>query len=416
MIQILALFLALATGVHPVELQVADPVTQVEISMDGEVAHVLEGPPWRFLLDLGHELLPHRLNAVALDSQGLEIGRTHRWINLSAPADGATFDPTVFDSSQSLTAVAVELEPGHELPSPQEMEGWFLGRGEPLSVVKVDQGGPTELLVVRDPATTFWFETVAYYFLSQTINAPVPPEITGAALGLDQASFLDLVRDNRQDTLVSMQQFSTAWHAWNQFMQLEGDAEVRFLSPLAAPASTVEDRKQIFNVSRPFEANTHGVLFRAAGIRPLGFELRISDAIALAGLEAHASRRRRAVLAVLTDVPRGPSRYRPEETRKYLAALGVPLFVWSFEQPMTEWEATQVYTIESTKKVLLPKDGRDLLKGARRASENLRRKLAQQHIVWIEGTHLPQDIKLSTQATGLALAGRPWQTAPSQEG
>jgi len=406
MIRILTFFLGLTTGIHPVEFQVAGAVTQVEIHLDGTPITVLEGPPWSLDLDFGEVLSPHRLTAVARDLQGREIDRAHRLINLG----DAAFDPLQnstgfgFSQGQDLTAVAVELTDGHQAPSLHEMEGWFLVHGKPVRVLQID-AGPSEVVVVRDPAAQRWVEILASLFLQQAYGGSLPVGISGADLGLDRDSFLRSVKDNVRDTASSITRLGAAWSSWKNFLRTDDETELRFLSPLAAPASTVEGRKQIFNISTPFDAITQGFLYHAARIRPLEFDLRISDAVALAGLEAHASHKRRAVLLLLTDVPMGRSRYRPQDALEYLKTLGIPLFAWSFEETMSEWNATQIYSTQGGPVNIEPQQGKAMLSRVHEAFVHLRRNLNHQRIIWLAGAHLPQDIELAPQTRGLRLAG-----------
>ena len=70
----LTLFLGLITGVHPVELTVADPeVARIELLLDGAAVGSLTGAPWTLTADLGDELAPHELAAVGFDSEGREV-------------------------------------------------------------------------------------------------------------------------------------------------------------------------------------------------------------------------------------------------------------------------------------------------------------------------------------------------------
>jgi hypothetical protein len=79
------LFLGLVLGVQPVEVMVAPEVERVDLLLDGTLARSLAGPPWRVPCDLGPLLTPRRLEAVAYDAGGRELGRTAQWLNLPRP-------------------------------------------------------------------------------------------------------------------------------------------------------------------------------------------------------------------------------------------------------------------------------------------------------------------------------------------
>lgn len=416
MIEILTLFLGLTTGLQPVDLRLADAVSRVEIHLNGEPVTVLKAPPWSFDLDLGEDLAPHRLTAIALDAEGRELDRAQRLINVA----DAAYDPIPnggggvgFSRGRELTPVAVEWE-GRGKPEAAEMAGWFWVDGAPVEVVAVEED-LAEVVVVRDPAAQPWLEILARFFFAQQKGGQMPEEFDVASLGLDQESFSREANKHFREA-TSLLQMRTIWDSWNQFMQIEDEAELRFLSPLAAPPSAVEGKKHIFNVSIPYEASTEGVLYHATRVRPLEFELRIADAVALAGYEVHAARNRRAVLVLLTDDPTGRSRFDPEGVRNYLDALGVPLFVWSFKTPMASWNATDIYTEERPGRAVSVSEGNAMLARARKAFAELRRRLARQQIVYLAGKHLPQDIRLSPQATGLRLAGNKGATTQGEEG
>jgi hypothetical protein len=79
------------------------------------------------------------------------------------------------------------------------------------------------------------------------------------------------------------------------------------------------------------------------------------------------------------------SRYAGPAVRRYLAALRVPLFVWS-PRPPSESTKTAWGTVED---VSTPT-------GLDRAFQRLAGELNAQRIVHLEGRHLPQSIALSS--------------------
>jgi hypothetical protein len=79
------LFLWFAKGIEPVELMVAAPATRVELFLDGSQVAELTNPPWRATIDLGEELTPHRLVAIAYNDKGRKLARVEQTINLPRP-------------------------------------------------------------------------------------------------------------------------------------------------------------------------------------------------------------------------------------------------------------------------------------------------------------------------------------------
>jgi hypothetical protein len=125
-----------------------------------------------------------------------------------------------------------------------------------------------------------------------------------------------------------------------------------------------------------------------------GKALRISDAVAVAGLQAAAENHRRAVVLVLGGDVTDSSQYAPERVRGYLDSVRVPLFVWSLYGPQSPaakaWGgAEDVSTVDKLAQ----------------AVARLRAELDSQRIVWLEGRYLPQGIGLTPAAQGVELVG-----------
>ena len=85
MIAFITVLLGLVAGSQAVELTVGDGVAVVELRLDDLRVAVLRGPPWTAEIDLGSELAPHHLVAVAFDADGRETASAEQWINLPRP-------------------------------------------------------------------------------------------------------------------------------------------------------------------------------------------------------------------------------------------------------------------------------------------------------------------------------------------
>jgi len=96
-----------------------------------------------------------------------------------------------------------------------------------------------------------------------------------------------------------------------------------------------------------------------------------ADAVAVAGLRTLIDGRRRAVVLLLSVRP-DASGLKPAAVRHYLAAIGVPLFVWSLATPRPEVAAAwgEIDDISTSE-------------GLRRATDRLRETLAQERIAWL---------------------------------
>ncbi len=420
--KILTLFLGLYTGAQTVELEVGDGladgvagdrVAEIEPLLDGESAGTVSQPPWKARVDLGPQLVPRELIAVARDADGDELARARRWINLQIepPADD---DGTDRDAT---TAVVVRLDPGVDLPAPQAMRGWFTAAGEPLDVLRVERGD-AEVVIVRDPMVQPHLDRTARFFFLRELQRS--QEWDPAVLS-DQQAFIAYSQTALQKPgdLLSPQRAEKVWSWWNAAFSFGDDAGVRFISPRAAPVSRVARAHRIFNVTLERRSIDNGLLWHSAAVRPLYFEPRLADAVAMAGLETHAGRRRRAVVLMLERRSTAASRYPLRAVRDYLEAVQVPLFVWRFsvEEPGApaadaeiesdpEWGPARDL---SHAQKLSPDDVARWLNGIERAVAGVRDELARQRVVWLAGEHAPNRVELSMRATGVRLAG---STAP----
>ncbi len=422
MIEFVSLFFGLLHGVHAVELSAAGPVAEIELRLDGSTIGVLGEPPWLFDCDFGEDLVPHELVAIARDAEQREIDRNRQWVNLRLEGDAEAaivfsggeggqpravglvwesigqrrpraieleldgqplavgdpayielpaYDPEAmhflsatlhFDEAPTrleasfgggrgseirtdLTAVAITLDEGVKMPRPAQLEGWFLAGGEPVRVHGVEEG-EAEVVVVRDPEAQPVLEGVV-----SSVKA-----MGFAALG--RKSFL------------------------------------RVVSPAAAPLSPTEVVPEMFLWSEPHDAADQGLLWLSQQQRRQAFAAMFPNAVALAGMQAHASTRRRAVVLLLGGSPTERRVYSPAVARNYLRLLQVPFFVWSLTtEPNPEWPDAEDVDVRTNLKLL------------RQAIRRLRETLDAQRIVWLEGSYLPQAIELAPQARGIRLAG-----------
>jgi hypothetical protein len=419
----LSLFFGLISGPYPVELAVDGPVAAVEVVVDGRSAGRLQGPPWKGVIDFGPQLLPHRIVARALDAQGHELGRAEEWANLPHPlakvdialeragsgppvaakvtwkdlageqvrAVSLTFDglPVKLDadgraalpphdllSLHFLTAeielgshksvrqdlsyggeygseVATELTgvpvhaPAGSLPPAAKLGGWLVADGKPLSVDAVEKG-PAQLYVV---------------------SAPTEMQIANKTRKTGELT-VDL---------------------------LAADDQIRFLVPAPRRIASDGEKTDLFQITSPltYRGRDFLRLMLAAHLPPPPAQgLRIADAVATAGLAAMTENRRRAVLLVLSGNEQDASRYDPATVRRFLAALRVPLFVWSLGEPKpgstaAAWGAQDVA----------------LTWHLATAVSQVRKEVDAQRIVMVDGRLLPQSIALSPAAAGLELAG-----------
>jgi hypothetical protein len=432
MITWVTLFLALVAGTHDVEIAADDTVTEIELRLDGQVVDVRHGPPWTFEVDFGRRLAPHRLEAVARDGEDREIARIRQRVNLPRPQaearlaleeggagryrsarliweamgdvkllefkvffDGEPlvvenperiplpqYDPETIhylaaeiELEEELTARAAvtfggrfggssesELTPvvvswkkkqvPEEVPPPERMAGWFLHDGEPVRVFTVDRP-PADVLVVRSHTADQWLQRLGRGGGDESWkpNEGPPPRRLIDDLGIG-------IR--------------------------EGD-RLRFVCP--QPDWTADRTGALFPATGDVSDLTPGLGFaltRLAACPPSeGEPERLADAVAAAGVLAAAGGHRRVVVLVLHPQARDASQNNPGPVRAYLEAIRVPLEVWTPVAGGGRWQETE--PIGKPKKL-------------RRRVEDLRRDLDRQLVIWLEGSWLPREIELSSEA------------------
>ena len=438
MITFVSIFLGLVLGPQTVSVVVADPeVASVVFALDGRTVARLDAPPWATEIDLGPKLVPHELIALGVDAEGTEIARARQWINLprvptetrltvASGEDGAgsiaslswqsletSEQPTLsvtldgeplgftdpaaialpalipeelhflraevrFDSqlpsvaeltlggdgyfdqvTADLTAIPVKLVRGGELPALDALAGWFEKGGEPLRVVAAERE-LADIVIVADPTAREdlldWYGNEASRARAARRSAP------GARSGKDGGA---------------------------------SDWQLEFLWPFSLPGEDGDQRYELFPHSRPLSADDGRLLQMLVWARPpadLPPHKRLADAVAVAGVSAAAGRHRRVVILLLGSEQGDDSDLTPKLVSHYLEQLQVPLVVWSTDaDPSPEAEAWgRVIDVSN----------RFRLEGA---WKRVRKELGEHRIVWIEGVHLPHEIRLTDAAEGIIL-------------
>ncbi len=444
MIEFATLFLGLILGPQQVELLVHDNVAAIEVVLDHQVVGRLNQPPWQLTVDLGEELAPHVLEVVAFGSSGTEIGRVDQWLNVSTQQaevsilvgrnptgegmqaqvawetvteqvepesvdielDGEPLEvtnPQRFDLPRlnleqthllrvelrfpdSLDAVAeaifggpysdrvateltgapILLEGRKKLPPLGEMQSWFSISGDPLQVRAVEEGR-ADIIVVRDLATIGLFRKQAVARSNGSSG-----EVTRVANG----TIVGMGIERKIETL------------------LREDHELRFITPVARQVDRQRYRYQIFPPSPRITRQDGNLLWLFASVIPRAADQqqqRLADAVAVAGMEAAKSGRRRVVLLIVGPDPVDHSQLSPSAALGFLRQLRVPIVVWTPDRRADKegvWGAT--VQISSRQKLV----------GAYTA---LSKQLNRQRIVWLKGLHLPRSISLSSEAKGIRL-------------
>ena len=439
MVSFLTFFLGLTIGVRPIEVAVDRAVARVEIRLDGVPIGVLDGAPWRLGCDFGERLLPDRLEAIAYDEAGREIGRADQAVNLPRLAAEATIALTDYrDGRYQAAELAWRTV---DEADPEQVVVRF--DGDPLTVVdprsfELPDHDP-ERIHILSAELVFSEETRARVELAfgGQYGETVRTELTAVAVELVsgkvpsveslQGLFLvggraarvvavergsaDVFAVRERSAIPELEELGReAWQRAQNAGRLSSAA--RFLerglgrddslsyvlpSPREVPRDDALPTK-LFEVHEGMNKwRNGGIAYAMTHLHPetrVKGDQMLASATALAGVRAAAANRRRAVVLVLGEGEQVASGFEPLEVRHFLRVLQVPFFVWRLvgsEEWGEDWG-----------------NGHSIrrLEELNRAARELRDRLAKQFVVWLDGVYLPQMISLSEEAgSRLRLAG-----------
>lgn len=436
MIAFATLWLGLVTGAVPVELLASSDVARVELRLDGAPCAAIAEPPWQASCDLGPEIAPHELLAVAFDGAGKELAEARQWLNL--PRDPAELEvalSTELGPPPKLVARLAWAGPGGAAPlavsATLDDEPLTFTAGWDRLVLPPLSPGAAKLLRVEAlfPGGTKASRELA---VGGDLAEQIAQELTGVPVELlgraDRATLSDGERQlrivafekGRADLVVVVDPAARealaklAREGGKQRVSRGGiglgprsspgagtmaadarakvpvpeGARMRLVWPVAESRQHGELRFDLFPTS-PERTAADGSLLDALGLAAQleGSTVppRIADAVALAALTAAEPGRRRAVLLVLGELPVDTSAYDAARVRRFLDRLRVPLVVWSTAPSTPELVAAwgEAETIASVQRL-------------EKAAKHLDQLLGRQRIAWVEGRHLPQRLVAGT--------------------
>jgi hypothetical protein len=85
MIDLVTLFVGLLTEHQDIRFSADQAVTSVEVEIDGKHIETMNVPPWKMKCDLGPELKPHLLTAIARNENDETVGRVQHGVNITFP-------------------------------------------------------------------------------------------------------------------------------------------------------------------------------------------------------------------------------------------------------------------------------------------------------------------------------------------
>ncbi len=428
MISFISIFLSLLAGPQTVEFDVSPYVARVEVLLDGETAASLLSPPWTTPIDLGPNLLPHHLEAVAFDRHGNEMERIDQWINTPRPrtelkilVDNQDFPPR---SARLLWQSLDSLHPQSILVTLDGMELEI----EPSGRITLPSMDPARIHLLQAEieleSETFRTETLIGGELTDSISTeltaipviwphqrlPTVTELNQAfshqgqplqvALVERSSSDIFIVQDQRMAVYSKLLDLRVSIKKRTRWSGLEGHDYLRVVFPYASSnLSTVS--ADLFPITQSLTNKVGIKKFGMLSVIPSIFEgklngqQRLSDAVAVAGLRAASGQRRRVVVLITNEVHEDFSRHSEESVLHYLDQLRVPLVVWTVNQsksPDAPW--TERRDISTPNKLIWEiRKVRDLLDS--------------QAIVWVKGFYPIHELNLTNGAPpGLELVSQ----------
>ncbi len=404
----LTLFLGLASGIHTVDLQVSPGIASVRLFVAGRPAATITKPPWRAPVDFGDSLEPCELAAAGYDADGNEVARVTQPINVPRPVaevsimvakngDGpasvelhwshrfhaqpqkvmVTLDDKALPIDKDLRARLPQLDPSvpHVIAAEMRFDHDITGRSE---VVLVGKGFSAEARSELTP--------IAY-----RETGPPPASLEGCFVAGGEPlhvsaaektkALVVLVKDpDAFEAFRALDKENRGLGKWTQSnstrtrMTFDRDTSERILMAIQNEYTRPgQPTMEVFPRSEDVTSNEGGMLwlitrhFDPGPKRPRFY----ADAAATAGVMAMSEGRRRAVVLLLGSAP-DQSLHSPAVVRRYLASIGVPLYVWSVVKPDAKTLAAWGEVTEVSSNQLLTA-----------ATNRVRDDLATQRIAWL---------------------------------
>ena len=367
-------------------------------------------PPWSVRVDLGKELIPRELAAVALDSHGNEIARTSQILNL--PRTIAEVEIVL--ATEKDGQVVAQLVGRHRLHrhprratisvdgAKVRIDRDFRARLPRLDwshthVISAQMRFDDGQVARRETVINGGFADSVSSQLTPVVVAGDPnagPQSLAGCFSIDGTpvrtsavektnALVILVKDpDATDDIHQMQNVmpliapARDSRKLRNWLKLDRDTTLRILWPIVERyIAAGEPTYDLFNQSEDISASQAGIpwlMSRQCTPPPDPLELRrFADAVAVAGVTALHEHRRRAVVLLPGSAP-DESFNKPAAVRRYLERIGVPLFVWSLDGPRPDLADTwgAVEDISTVEKVA-------------EAVAKLDRTLLAQRVAWI---------------------------------
>jgi len=396
-----SLFLGLVSGTQWVEMRADPEVRSIRITLDGREVASLRRPPWQTAVDLGGGLAPGELVATGFNDHNEPIARASQVLNLPRPVAELEL---VVHREQNMPALVslVWRHREHEQPrratisvdgSPLRVTREFTARlpsfkGEHPHVIAAEMRFTDSTVARCDHVIQGGFSDEVGTQLTpialHRVPSSTPTEALDGCLTVNGKAVRATAADNSDALLIVVKDpdpaearsiFRGPTSRLKKELPLDADTSIFFVWPIASKIKEPgEPETRLFVQSGKRKATDNGMPW----LLTLGLPRRsfdgprlVADAVAVAGVRAVRSARRRAVILLLS-AELDESHYQPAAVRRYLASIGVPLFVWSLSGPRPDlansWGAVDDIST------------RDQLSAA---VAKVRRSLDEQRIAWV---------------------------------
>jgi len=436
MIAFATLFLGLVLGQQPVELAVqGSEVASVQLLLDSRPVATISAPPWKHAVDLGKTLRPHLLEARAFGADGTQLADVQQWVNLPrAPAEAALVlegDDPMHPQRARLIWRHIEYATADSIAASLDGASNAVAADGSMALPTYD---PAQAHLL---AAELRFKDGTHYraelSLGGTAGASVDMDLTGVPLRVDgnatptveslskvlrlDGQPVQPVAVDKSPGRVVMVLDQGAAEQLRQIAARGGSLltpatavrageEVEFLFPNVEMVPGKDLPARLFTMTQPFtrESGSFAWMLTRVPVPPAQQYQRLTDALAVAALQAASGARPRAVVLVLGPEPKDESAYGAEEVLRFLEQLHVPLLVWSTGRPSNKTLSEDRRPLHAAS----PWGKADDIGSVSRileAVERLRDVLDHQHTVWVEGAHLPSSVTVDRSARGIHVAG-----------
>jgi len=395
----LSLFLGLVSGQGPIDLHVDDAIKSVRIVVDGREVTTLTQPPWHAVLDFGKEIVPRELVAIGYDAGGNEVARTAQILNLPRPT--AEFEIVLERSHTAASLRWRHLTNARPKSAILTLDGMLLHVDEDFRahLPRLDFNVPhviaaqlrfadgfvarRELVIAGGVSDSIGTQLTPIAVRVTTPKLPATFEgcftVNGTAVrtaAVEKPGALVIIIHD-PDTHV-MRSVARLWARDPSMRTLSfgSDTAEEIMFPIAKRFVDAAQTAVLFEHSVEIGAGGRGVIGMLTTDYgesvPTSQPRQFADAVAVAGVKGVTGGHRRAVVLVLGGDTPDASRHDVPSVRRYLASIGVPLFVWSATEPRPDQLAVwgEIDQISSEY-------------GLRRATERVRSALDSQRIAWL---------------------------------